>query len=424
MTWQSKRFQKELKRQLKREFSMYNHKFRPNQSHVHSSDKQAILSARNDSEDRSESRTSHKSNSHRARSSNADVANLTPTRSNTSINASTVGPAVKSAPLLTNGALYKSTSDLYIEKFNNRLTALEAELKRDYKINKTMEDQKQNQRKLYRDPEFQIPYKTKDTRDAPKTNHISQSTQNAPGQKISHNALGQNSHNSSAQTQQLNESFLVKPVLQREPLKPIEKVTQKINSNYGTIENFSKTPGAQTQLKYTTLVSGDLNITPSGKHVRVPSGHSGKGHTNNNKPPTGKHYITMSGGDASHLPPSEVVLKAKLTKIPNENLEKTLHSYKVAIETTKQSLFQTLSASKIQRRGGATAKGGFSSPATLAVCENLANGNNTLEKQLKDHSDHLSEGDAQSAKRKPHIPGILPEIAGKRLEVPATYTRW
>ncbi|XP_033753736.1 uncharacterized protein LOC117337062 [Pecten maximus] len=348
MSWQNKRFQKELKRQLRREFSNYNH-YRQRQSPSVSMHESVDTSAAT-SENPSARSESHRSN-RRIRSTHSQSSS---TSHKTEPQQKPTESAIKSAPV--GNHLFKSTSDLYIENFTHRITALEEELKRDSRIARKNHEEpsvtKNNSKsKGYSVKDLAQKQREKDT--TPR--------QPPPSKEV-----------------MSKESFVIKPVGNRD-LKPIEKPVPVVqNTNVD-----GDKPPVTHQLKYTTTVGGDGAVLNFQNF---------------------QNQENIAGGE----------------------LDKTLHSYKVAIETTKQSLFQTLSATKIKRRASGK---GFTSPASIGPCDNISsNIDNAPEKVGKNGHPRghgsITQKEAKTQDRKAPFVGILPEIAGKRLEVPPNGHRW
>ncbi|OWF45107.1 uncharacterized protein LOC110457454 [Mizuhopecten yessoensis] len=345
MSWQNKRFQKELKRQLRREFSNYHH-YRQRQSPSVSMHESVETTSENPSA-RSESRKSNRriKSTHSQSSTTSQISEpqLRPSES-----------SIKSAPVYSQ--LQKSTSDLYIENFTHRITALEEELKRDSRIARKNQEEplatKNNQKPK--------PYSVKDL--AQKQREKDTTPRQAPASK----------------EVMPKESFVIKPVGNRD-LKPIEKsvpVAQYSNADGDKAQHVTH------QLKYTTMGG-------NGAVLNFPNFQNRE-------------------------------------NIAEGELDKTLHSYKVAIETTKQSLFQTLSATKIKRRASGK---GFTSPATVGACDNISSNTDNVPDKVGKNGHPRGHGSTTQKEVKPHnkkghIVGILPEIAGKRLEVPPTGHRW
>lgn len=106
----------------------------------------------------------------------------------------------------------------------------------------------------------------------------------------------------------------------------------------------------------------------------------------------------------------------------DSDLTKTLNSYKLAIENTKQSLFNTMSSTKIPRRNK-----GFSTPsAAITICDSANSGMSYRERSGKSSSQSAplpatKDTEKQFEKKAP-VKAMLPEISGRKLEIPAH--RW
>ncbi|XP_060063777.1 uncharacterized protein LOC132544222 [Ylistrum balloti] len=347
MSWQNKRFQKELKRQLRREFSNYQH-YRQRQSpsvSMHESVDTANTTSENPTA-RSESRRSNRRirSTHSQSSSSSQLAEPQQKPSESPI---------KSAPV--SSYLQKSTSDLYIENFTHRITALEEELKRDSRIVRKNHDEPSATKNNSKSKNYSVKDLAQKQREKDTTPR-----QPPPSKEV-----------------MSKESFVIKPVGNRD-LKPIEKPVMQNTSGDG-----DKT--TVTQLKYTNSAS----VNGDGTVMNFPNF---------------QNQDNIGSGE----------------------LDKTLHSYKVAIETTKQSLFQTLSATKIKRRASGK---GFTSPATIGACENISSNNDNIPDKVGKNGHPRGHGsitqkDVKAQDKKGPIVGILPEISGKRLEVPPTGHRW
>ncbi|KAK3605674.1 hypothetical protein CHS0354_013471 [Potamilus streckersoni] len=99
----------------------------------------------------------------------------------------------------------------------------------------------------------------------------------------------------------------------------------------------------------------------------------------------------------------------------SSELEKTLNSYKSSLENTKLSPFNTHTATKvINKRSSKTA----AMPATVTISENNSFGNNQ-DRSAGDSSHNETKNSASNKKKakKGPLPGILPEISGRKMEV-------
>ena len=104
------------------------------------------------------------------------------------------------------------------------------------------------------------------------------------------------------------------------------------------------------------------------------------------------------------------------------DVDKTLNGYKNAIESTKESLFNTLTGTKIntQRKGKENSKG-FSSPSTITICEDKTK-TNSSHSEIPHHIGvfrHVPVIDKKDKNKSQmqNVPAVLPEISGKRLEM-------
>lgn len=105
-------------------------------------------------------------------------------------------------------------------------------------------------------------------------------------------------------------------------------------------------------------------------------------------------------------------------------LDKTFNGYKNVIENTKQTLFNTLTGTKIDTQTNSKqlkSKGGYSSPSTITICEDRS----------KTHAVHTDHEQMNVFRHMPVImekkdrvkhplqntQAVLPEISGKRLEM-------
>lgn len=323
MHWQNKRFNKELKRNLRRDLEI--------RFHNHNRRQQSIVGE-------SVSDTSHKKpvndkGDQAVESSREPKVRVTTPKSNRECVSEHKIETQDSNPL------NKASSDLNIDKISTRISALNEELRRDSRLRKSHE-----------------------AADIAKfflqTKEISSKSKKRDGQNT-------------------DEVMTVRSVAQRGELKPVERVTpaQRI------IAAESK-KSKQNQLRYTNS--------------------------------TGNDAATMS---VPSIPDN--------FHIASPELEKALNSYKLAIETTKQSLFNTLTGNKGQRRtGGGANKAAHSAPPS--VCENSSNGVGHSDQPTPNsvHSVSSLSGKDKASGKKSHFTGILPGISGKRLEVGPTTNRW
>lgn len=320
MSWQSKRYQKELKRQLKRDMETHNKK----DAERKESARRELLEDNSELAfiEMSEKKEYTECTRHRAKSTKSP--NL-PTRYQRGEDGCLV-PEVKSAPLP--GDLYKSRSDLYIENISLRISALEREIANDSKLKKTQDEQI---KPLFR----------------PKVRENGNVTPR-PYKKESLS----------------DDIFTAKSVGPKE-LKPPEKLMPI--SRISTAESKS---APVTHLKYTTT----------------------------------------SGNDATCV------------NLPTLDLEKTLNSYKMAIETTRQSLLNTLNGKHISRRTTITGKN-YSSPTTITICD--SGDGSEKGSSLQEFIRPLKgEKRGRNKKESVGVATLLPGISGKRLEVPPTSHRW
>lgn len=104
------------------------------------------------------------------------------------------------------------------------------------------------------------------------------------------------------------------------------------------------------------------------------------------------------------------------------DVDKTVNGYKNAIETTKQSLFNTLTGTKIdtQHQSKQNSKG-YSSPSTITICEDKTkiHAAHTEHEQMNvfRHMPVIMEKKERTKHPLQNAPAVLPEISGKRLEM-------
>ncbi|XP_061196976.1 uncharacterized protein LOC133205229 [Saccostrea echinata] len=261
--------------------------------------------------------------------------------------------------------LNKASSDLNIDKISSRITVLNEELRRDSKLRKSHEATDISK--------FLLQTKGRDM-----------SSRNSPSKKKD----GQNAA----------ETMTVRSVARRGEMK----------SDRGELKQLER-----AELK--PMERGELKpverVTPSQRLIAAESKKS-----KNNQ----IRYTNSTGSDAASISVPSI---PDNFHIASPDLEKALNSYKMAIETTKQSLFNTLTGNKSQRRTtGGSNKVTHSAPPS--VCEN-----NPV--SLSEHSpsegvqSYSSLGGKEKSSNKKHsFSGLLPEIAGKRLEVGTTTNRW
>lgn len=324
MHWQNKRFNKELKRNLRRDLEIkFHHHNRRQQSIVMENAPESSRKAVKEEGDRNTEST----NSAR----NVQLAVPQSSRECKSEH--------KIESEHNSDSLNKASSDMNIDKISTRITALNEELKRDSRLRKSHEIADLSKFFL-QTKEFSSKSKKKDGKST-------------------------------------EEIMTVRSVAQRGELKPVEKVTpaQKI------IAAESK-KSKSSQLRYTNSTGNDAAA------MSVPS-----------------------------IPDS--------FHIASPDLEKALNSYKLAIETTKQSLFNTLTGNKNQRR---TVSGGgkVAHSAPPSMCENTPEGGRLLDQPTPDgvHSVSSLSGKDKTLDKKPQFSGLLPGISGKRLEVGPSANRW
>lgn len=323
MSWQSKRYQKELKRQLKRDFD----------SHIRKENDQpksesSFQLEQTDKGLKSIEKPHFESQRHRAKSTKVKSRSPELSHRHQRDSDGYLIPEIKSAPLP--GDLYKSRSDLYIENISLRINALEQEIENDTRLRK---------------PQDEIPRPL--FRPKPKEKGKERDTTPRPYKKES-----------------LPEETFTSKVVGSKELKPPDK--SNTASRISTAE--TKNSNQVTHLKYTT-----------------------------------------TGNDGENV------------NLPTIDLEKTLNSYKMAIETTRQSLLTTLSGKQISRR--TIASKNYNSPTTITICDN---GDGSEKSAIQELIRPL-KGEKRVPRRKESLTGVgplLPEIAGKRIEVPTTTHRW
>lgn len=329
MSWQSKRYQKELKRQLKREFEKQNKRESDQKDSLKLQLTQLDIQSEETCLDISEKQETRNDQSRRrAKSTKSSDFSKRCQKDQDGY----LIPEIKSAPLLP-GDLYKSRSDLYIENISSRINALEKEIANDTRLRKPQEDPV---KQLFR-PKGKEKGTERDVTPRP------YKKESLPEEVFTAKSIG-------TVTQEL------KPP---EKLNPITRLSTASTSD-------SKSAPV-TQLKYTT----------------------------------------SSGNNAASF------------NLPTLDLEKTLNSYKMAIENTRQSLLTTLNGKQMSRRT-ITSKN-YSSPTTITICDNGSD-----KGSIQDYIQPL-KGDKRFRNKKEPLNGVaalLPEIAGKRLEVPTTTHRW
>ena len=136
---------------------------------------------------------------------------------------------------------------------------------------------------------------------------------------------------------------------------------------------------------------------------------------------TASYKHNNHGGD--FLPPNNH--KSELLPAHSKyisDVDKTLNGYKNAIESTKESLFNTLTGTKIntQQQGKQNSKG-FSSPSTITICEDKTKTNVTHSEVphhvgVFRHTPVIDKKDKNKSQMH-NMPAVLPEISGKRLEM-------
>lgn len=324
LSWQSKRYQKELKRQLKREFD--------NQPKKENERRPSDLDFQSEQTDFG---LKHKEKSqidrprYRAKSTKVNSRSPELTHRRQRDDDGYLIPEIKSAPLP--GDLYKSRSDLYIENISVRISALEQEIENDTRLRKPPED---TTRTLFR-PKVKEKGKERDTTPRP------YKKESLPDETFTAKSIG---------TKELRPS---------EKTNPISRISTADSKNNNQV----------THLKYTT----------------------------------------SSGNDGAHM------------NLPTIDLEKTLNSYKMAIETTRQSLLTTLSGKQITRR--TIASKNYNSPTTITICDS---GEGSEKSAIQEFIRPI-KGEKRVPTKKDPLSGVgplLPEIAGKRIEVPTTTHRW
>lgn len=331
MNWQNKRFNKELKRSLRRDLEVKFHNHNRRQQSIMS---EAVV------ESASNKTPVDKSIEQVVESNRVPSVQLEAPKSKRECVTNYKYEAHQKPKPDT---LKKSSSDLNIDKISTRINVLNEELRRDSRLRKSQEAADLSKLLLQN--------KNKDL--------TSKNSQNKKD--------GQNT----------DEVMTVRSIAQRGELKPVERVTpaQRILA---------------TESK-----------KPKNNHIR---------------------YTKSTGNDAATISVPSI---PDNFHIASPELEKALNSYKLAIETTKQSLFNTLTGNKSQRRttGGST-KVTHSAPPS--VCETSSQGMSRPEPPTPDSVHCISSlsGKDKSAVKKNSFSGLLPEIAGKRLEVGTTVNRW
>lgn len=105
-------------------------------------------------------------------------------------------------------------------------------------------------------------------------------------------------------------------------------------------------------------------------------------------------------------------------------LDKTFNGYKNVIENTKQTLFNTLTGTKIDTQTNSKqlkSKGGYSSPSTITICEDRSKAHavHTDHEQMNvfRHMPVIMEKKDRVKHPLQNTQAVLPEISGKRLEM-------
>ena len=370
MNWQNKRFQKEIKRLLKRDFRSkvrakddLRVRERTDMSMARvSKEKSELFGDKNNHKESKARVQSVLSEGHRNKSPYMDFL-ATKSENVRRDQAGDIIPISQSVP----ANLGRSTSDLFINNFTSRMNVLDRELEKDTKVRKPLENVETNKPSAM-SPKPQLKEKERD--ESP----------------IRDRASPRKSKDLIQQEIITVRSMLDVDRLARPELRPIEKVTPA--QRFKNAESFRKAHGG------------------------------GGGFTT----PTQIKYTTSTGSDAANLGVSSI--PSHFT-IASPELEKALHSYKLAIESTKQSLLSTLSGQKNSRRGGGknlSAISSMSAPPSIAICEPEAMSDRAtkdafIQTKLDRHGRNHDKD-----KGAPFI--VLPEIAGKRLEVPTTTNRW
>ncbi|KAK3085880.1 hypothetical protein FSP39_009986 [Pinctada imbricata] len=363
MSWQNRRFQKELKRQLKKDLRSKGnvppdgkiHRERTDLSHRIHREKTDIIASDRTSKREAKARIrsvqSEAPPSNRNKSPYIDFQSPTMNDNGQEEKRKDL-PKCKSEPQ----NLDKTAREVFIDNFATRISALERELVKDTKIRKVPE--------TTTDPSPALPVSPK----TPKQPTDKESDLDDVSTKKSKNLIQQ-------------EIMTVRSMIDigsitRHDLRPIEKVTPAQRLKTINPESSKKTHSA--------------HATPS--QIR---------------------YTTSTGSDAASLGVPSI--PSHFT-IASPELEKALHSYKVAIETTKQSLLNTLSGPKHARRAGTK---NLSAPAAIAICDDPGG-----DRARKDaHAQSKSERRNEIRKRDASFV-VLPEISGKRMEVSTTTNRW
>ena len=245
----------------------------------------------------------------------------------------------------TGGQMFKSASDLFIENFSSRISALEDEIKKDSKLLRKNESDIQ---------------KIQTSR----SKHREQLRNGLKENNFTGNGTPRIPAKSEALTSDI---FSVKSVGQKD-LKPLEKTRGYLKNNINSVGDFA--------------------------------------------PPNILHYS------------SPKPLNHNYAFQPNSGseLDKTSTNSKPSIENTKQALLNTLTGTRINTNNHKKTSKGFSTPATITLCDNTPTNSETLLQSEHTYDafrnvplvlDRKNErkGSIQS------VPAILPEISGKRLEV-------
>lgn len=279
---------------------------------------------------------------HRVKSTHSDGA-VNQARKMKTIHESEPVTPVPHYSIPSGSQMLKSASDLFIENFSSKISALEDEIKRDSKWLRKNENELsklQSNRAKYRDATRSI-----------KENGSSSVTPRGP-----------------IRTEPLtSDIFSVKPMAHKE-VKPLEN----IKSN----------------------TSKSSNIGQNGDQL-----HDTYGST-----PNSNNCNAYTNGFTYH-----------------SEMDRGLNGYKANDDSSKYTLFNTLTGTKINTQNNKKTSKGFSTPSTITICDNSPAGST---------SHHFNEKTADAFRQIPvmpekksekrgtlqNIPALLPEISGKRLE--------
>lgn len=245
------------------------------------------------------------------------------------------------------GQMLKSVSDLFIENFSSRISALEDEIKKDSKWLRKNENELtkiQANRPKYRET----------TRSNFKDSGTSSVTPRAPGK-----------------TETLtSDIFSVTPMAQKE-LGPLEKT-----GGYTLVKNKSRSNSINSESTQSDYSRSFLNKN---------------------------NHVTQINGFKY-----------------NSEMERNLSPLR-NVDNAQQSLFNTLTGTKINTIGSKKSSKGFSTPSTITICDNSSSSANTSHPLVDHQGDSFRNVpfiEKKPEKKVPlqNIPALLPEISGKRLE--------